>query len=113
PTHSATLAAKVRDALVLPHSLDGNDVRVSVSIGISTYTPDSTSADNMLIQADMALYRSKEEGRNQYHFHSEEINQEVVDRMTLANDLKTAIEQGELELHYLPEVDLSSGKILG
>jgi diguanylate cyclase (GGDEF)-like protein/PAS domain S-box-containing protein len=113
PTHSAALAAKVRDALVLPYSLDGNDVRVSVSIGISIYTTDVLTADNLLIQADMALYRSKEKGRNQYHFHSEEINQEVVDRVTLTNDLKQAIEQGELELHYLPEVDLGSGKILG
>lgn len=113
PTQSAALAAKVRDELVVPYSLNGNDVRVSVSIGISTYTPDSSSADNLLIQADMALYRSKEKGRNQYHFHSEEINQEVVERITLANDLKQAIELDELELHYLPEVDLGSGKILG
>ncbi|WP_150804005.1 putative bifunctional diguanylate cyclase/phosphodiesterase [Pseudomonas fluorescens] len=113
PTHSAALAAKVRDELVLPYSLNGNDVRVSVSIGISTYTPSTGSADDLLIQADMALYRSKEKGRNQYHFHSEEINQEVVERITLANDLKQAIEQDELELHYLPEVDLGSGKILG
>jgi diguanylate cyclase (GGDEF)-like protein/PAS domain S-box-containing protein len=113
PTHSAALAAKVRDVLVLPYSLDGNNVRVSVSIGISIYTSDITNADHMLTQADMALYRSKEKGRNQYHFHSEEINREVVDRVTLTSDLKQAIEQGELELHYLPEVDLSSGKILG
>jgi diguanylate cyclase (GGDEF)-like protein/PAS domain S-box-containing protein len=113
PTHSAALAAKVRDVLVLPYSLDGNNVRVSVSIGISTYTSDIINADHMLTQADMALYRSKEKGRNQYHFHSEEINQEVVDRVTLTSDLKQAIEQGELDLHYLPEVDLSSGKILG
>ncbi len=113
PTQSAALAAKVRDALVQPYSLAGNDVRVSVSIGISSYTQVSLSADSLLTQADMALYRSKEKGRNQYHFHSEEINQEVVERMTIANDLKTAIERDELELRYWPEVDLSSGKILG
>ncbi|WP_447794014.1 EAL domain-containing protein [Pseudomonas farris] len=113
PTQSAALAAKVRDALVLPYSLAGNDVRVSVSIGISSYVPVCLSADSLLTQADMALYRSKEKGRNQYHFHSEEINQEVVERMTIANDLKKAIEHDELELRYWPEVDLSTGKILG
>jgi diguanylate cyclase (GGDEF)-like protein len=113
PTQSAALAAKVRDALVLPYSLAGNAVRVSVSIGISSYAQVSLSADSLLTQADMALYRSKEKGRNQYHFHSEEINQEVVERMTIANDLKTAIERDELELRYWPEVDLSSGRILG
>jgi diguanylate cyclase (GGDEF)-like protein/PAS domain S-box-containing protein len=113
PTQSATLAAKVRDALVHPYSLDGNNLCISVSIGISTYTSSIASADSLLGQADMALYRSKDQGRNQYHFHSEEINQEVLDRLTIANELKLAIERNELELHYLPEVDLNSGKILG
>ncbi|APC19287.1 two-component system response regulator [Pseudomonas frederiksbergensis] len=113
PTQSATLAGKVRDELVLPYTLDGNNVRVSVSIGISTYTNTSVSAESLLAQADMALYQSKEKGRNQYHFHSEEINQEVLDRVSIANDLKQAIERNQLELHYLPEVDLSTGKILG
>ncbi len=113
PTQSAALAGKVRDELVMPYTLDGNNVRVSVSIGISTYSSTSLSAESLLAQADMALYRSKEKGRNQYHFHSEEINQEVLDRVSIANDLKQAIEQNQLELHYLPEVDLSTGKILG
>ena len=113
PTQSATLAAKVRDALVHHYSLDGNNLRISVSIGISTYTSSIASADSLLGQADMALYRAKDQGRNQYHFHSEEINQEVLDRLTIANELKRAIERDELELHYLPEVDLSSGRILG
>ncbi|MGV8864841.1 MAG: EAL domain-containing protein [Pseudomonas sp.] len=113
PANAGALAAKVRDALVQPYMLDCNEVNISVSIGISTYGPDSESAHHMLVQADMALYRSKEQGRNQYHFHSDEINQEVVDRVLLTNELKKAIEQNELELHYLPEVDLTSGKILG
>ena len=112
-THCAALAAKIRDTLVAPYSLDGNDVRISVSIGIALYTPQSLSADSLMAQSDMALYRSKEKGRNQYHFHNEEINQEVTDRVALANDLRQAIENKELQLHYLPEVDLGTGKILG
>ncbi|SFL99296.1 EAL domain-containing protein [Pseudomonas sp. NFACC46-3] len=112
-THCAALAGKIRDALVAPYSLDGNDVRISVSIGIALYTPQSLSADSLMAQSDMALYRSKEKGRNQYHFHNEEINQEVTDRVALANDLRQAIENQELHLHYLPEVDLGTGKILG
>ena len=112
-THCAALAGKIRDALVAPYALDGNDVRISVSIGIALYTPQSLSADSLMAQSDMALYRSKEKGRNQYHFHNEEINQEVTDRVALANDLRLAIEHNELQLHYLPEVDLGTGKILG
>ncbi|UZE32032.1 EAL domain-containing protein [Pseudomonas asplenii] len=113
PSICGALAAKIRNALVEPYSLDGNEVRISVSIGISTYATDSDSADTLLVQADMALYRSKEKGRNQYHFHSDEINQEVSERVAIANDLKEAISQNQLELHYLPEVDLTSGRILG
>ncbi|SDS74269.1 PAS domain S-box-containing protein/diguanylate cyclase (GGDEF) domain-containing protein [Pseudomonas asplenii] len=113
PSICGALAAKIRNALVEPYSLDGNEVRISVSIGISTYATDSDSADTLLVQADMALYRSKEKGRNQYHFHSDEINQGVSERVAIANDLKEAISQNQLELHYLPEVDLTSGRILG
>ncbi|AZC32025.1 Sensory box/GGDEF family protein [Pseudomonas chlororaphis subsp. piscium] len=112
-THCAALATKIRDTLVLPYSLEGNEVRISVSIGISLYSPQTLSADSLMAQSDMALYRSKDKGRNQFHFHSEEINQEVTERVTLANDLKLALERDELHLHYLPEVDLGTGKILG
>ncbi|MBV6752475.1 EAL domain-containing protein [Pseudomonas chlororaphis] len=113
PAQSGALASKILNTLVEPYQLEGNEVRISASIGISTYALDSESADNMLVQADMALYRSKDSGRNRYHFHSEEINQEVIDRVAITQDLKKAIEQDELELYYLPEVDLGSGKILG
>ena len=113
PAQSGALASKILKTLVEPYQLEGNEVRISASVGISTYAMDSESADSMLVQADMALYRSKDSGRNQYHFHSEEINQEVIDRVAITQDLKKAIEQNELELHYLPEVDLGSGKILG
>ncbi|ETD38818.1 GGDEF/EAL domain-containing response regulator [Pseudomonas chlororaphis] len=112
-THCAALATKIRDTLVLPYSLEGNEVRISVSIGISLYSPQTLSADSLMAQSDMALYRSKDQGRNQFHFHSEEINREVTERVTLANELKLALERDELHLHYLPEVDLGTGRILG
>ncbi|QQZ40045.1 EAL domain-containing protein [Pseudomonas sp. SK3(2021)] len=112
-THCAALATKIRDTLVLPYSLEGNEVRISVSIGISLYSPQTLSADSLMAQSDMALYRSKDKGRNQFHFHSEEITREVTERVTLANDLKLALERDELHLHYLPEVDLGTGRILG
>ncbi|WP_020681183.1 putative bifunctional diguanylate cyclase/phosphodiesterase [Marinobacterium rhizophilum] len=113
PANAAVLAAKLQTTLAHPYQLNGNEVRISASIGICPYAPGSTAADAMLAQADLALYRSKEEGRNQYHFHSEDLDQEVFDRVTLANDLRTAMEQNELELYYQPEVELSTGKILG
>lgn len=113
PTQSAAMAANIRDALLAPYNLAGNALHISVSIGISSYSVACLDADSLLSQADMALYRSKEMGRNQYHFHSQEITQEVAERMTIVNDLLVAIERDELVLHYAPEVDMHSGKILG
>ncbi|MBV4477113.1 GGDEF/EAL domain-containing response regulator [Pseudomonas botevensis] len=113
PTQSAAIAGKIRDALLVPYLLAGNSLHISVSIGICLYRAISLDADSLLAQADMALYRAKETGRNQYQFYSEEITQEVAERMALAEELLTALEQGGLKLDYTPEVDMHSGKILG
>jgi len=64
-------------------------------------------------QADLALYRSKDEGRNQYHFHSAELDLEVQQRMQLGEELKQALDQGQLLLHYQPQVEVVSGRIVG
>ncbi|MDQ0586223.1 putative bifunctional diguanylate cyclase/phosphodiesterase [Variovorax paradoxus] len=113
PAAAGALAAKIRQELARPYMIDGNQVHASASIGICPYIPGSESPEEMLAQADVALYRSKEQGRNQYHFHSEELDREVRDRVALGEDLKKAIEREELELYYQPQVELSSGKIVG
>jgi diguanylate cyclase (GGDEF)-like protein/PAS domain S-box-containing protein len=113
PTQSAAMASNIRDALLAPYHLAGNALHISVSIGISTYSEASLDADSLLGQSDMALYRAKEMGRNQYHFHSDEISREVAERMTLASELTSALEGDELMLNYAPEVDQHNGRILG
>jgi len=113
PANAGILAAKLQAALSAPYRINGNDMRISVSIGICPYVQGSSGADIMLVQADMALYRSKNEGRNQYHFHSDELDKEVLDRTTLAEELRTAVDNGELELYYQPQIELSSGNIVG
>ena len=80
-------------ARAVPISSTAHEINISVSIGISPYVPGIAGADAMLVQADLALYRSKEEGRNQYHFHSADLDQEVLDRVTLAGEIKRAIDQ--------------------
>ena len=113
PAAAGALAAKIQAELARPYMIDGNQVHASASIGICPYTPGSESPEEMLAQADLALYRSKEQGRNQYHFHSEELDLEVRDRVALGEDLKQAIEREQLALYYQPQVELSSGKIVG
>jgi diguanylate cyclase (GGDEF)-like protein/PAS domain S-box-containing protein len=113
PANAGDLATKIQAALALPYLINGNEINISVSIGISPYATGHAGADAMLVQADLALYRSKEEGRNQYHFHSQALDRDVFDRMTLAAEIKRAIDQDEFELLYQPQVELSSKKIVG
>jgi len=113
PANAGALAAKIQTALALPYLINGNDINISVSIGISPYVAGNTGAAAMLVRADLALYRSKDEGRNQYHFHSADLDQDVLDRVTLAGEIKGAIDRDEFTLQYQPQVELSSRNIVG
>ncbi|HVI88522.1 MAG TPA: EAL domain-containing protein [Dongiaceae bacterium] len=113
PANAGMLAARVQAELALPYLLNGNDIRISASIGICPYVSDISDADSMLQQADLALYRSKEDGRNCYRFHSLDLDQQVQDRAVLAAELRVGIDRHELELYYQPQIELSSGRITG
>ncbi|MEX2494704.1 MAG: EAL domain-containing protein [Woeseia sp.] len=113
PANAGALAATVQRALTRPYLLNGNELQVTVSIGICPYGPESAGPDAMLAQADLALYRSKEEGRNRYRFHTDDLDDQVLERMTLTDELRSAIGNNELELYYQPQVELASGTIVG
>jgi diguanylate cyclase (GGDEF)-like protein len=112
-TAAGTLAAKIGQFVAAPYLIEGNEVRVTASIGISCYTPQIAGPEAMMTQADLALYRAKEDGRNCFRFHSEELDGEVEERVTLGHELRGALERGELGLFYQPQVELVSGKIIG
>lgn len=112
--HAGTLAAKIQKSLALPYRIAGNEINViSASIGICPYAESSASPDAMLAQADLALYRSKDEGRNQYHFHSSDLDQLVQTRVAMVEELRRAFDRDELELFYQPQVNIVSGQIVG
>jgi diguanylate cyclase (GGDEF)-like protein/PAS domain S-box-containing protein len=113
PADSGALAAKIRAALARPVSVGGNELRITASIGISTYSPDIAAPEDMLAQADVALYRAKEEGRDQYRFHTQELDVQVRERVLISDDLAVAIGRDELELCYERQVELCTGKIVG
>jgi diguanylate cyclase (GGDEF)-like protein/PAS domain S-box-containing protein len=113
PANAGTLAEKIQQSIAQPFTLSGNTVSISASIGVCPYQGSSTGPDAMLAQADLALYRSKDEGRNRYRFHSDDLDHQVLERVTLAEDLRKAIDNGELELHFQPQVEIVSGKIVG
>jgi len=113
PSPVGALAAKVRDLIAEPYFIEGNQVHISASIGISLYTPDVVGPEAMMIQADLALYRAKEDGRNCFRFHSVDLDRLVRERVVIADELRGAVDRNELELHYQPQVELRSGRIVG
>jgi diguanylate cyclase (GGDEF)-like protein len=109
----SALAAKILKIIAEPYCIECNQVHISASIGISRYSPDAAKPDVMFIQADLALYRAKKDGRNCFRFHSSDLDRDVQERVVIADELRDAIERGEFELHYQPQVELHSGRIVG
>jgi diguanylate cyclase len=110
---ASTLAAKIIQIIAEPYCIEGNEIHIGASIGISLFTPDVSGPDAMVIQADLALYRAKENGRNCFRFHNADLDREVKERVVIADELRGAIDRNELELHYQPQVELRSGRIVG
>jgi predicted signal transduction protein with EAL and GGDEF domain len=110
---AGTLATKIREAVAQPIRLGNDELHITVSIGISAYAVETAGPDEMLAQADLALYRAKDEGRDQYRFHSPDLDEQVHDRVLLGEDLRHALEHDELELYYQPQVELLTGRIVG
>ncbi|MGB0085008.1 MAG: EAL domain-containing protein [Rhodomicrobiaceae bacterium] len=107
------LAAKIMSALAVPYTIEGNNLRTTVSLGIVPYNRDIDGAEAMMMKADLALYRAKGEGRNQFRFHMADLDRQVRERVTMSEDLRLALERGEFELFFQPEVELASGRIAG
>ncbi|MDO8413293.1 MAG: EAL domain-containing protein [Gallionellaceae bacterium] len=109
----ATIAQKIIDVFAQPVYLGEHELHVSTSIGIAIYPLDDTSQEGLIKDADSAMYRSKEMGRNTYQFYTKDINATVSDRFQLEKSLRGAIEHNEFVLHYQPKIDIASGKIVG
>ncbi len=110
---AAKVAAKIIRELSRPIVIDGHEVFVTTSIGISLFPNDGLDKNTLITNADVAMYRAKEEGRNHFQFYTFGMNATTVERLTLENDLRRAVEREELVLHYQPQMDLVSGEITG
>jgi diguanylate cyclase (GGDEF)-like protein/PAS domain S-box-containing protein len=109
----SSICEKILAALSKPVLLDDQEIAISASLGISMSPEDSHTAETLIKNADLALYRAKDEGRNAYKFFTSEMNTELVDHLRLVNNLRTAIEQESFMLLYQPQVDLMSGQLVG
>jgi diguanylate cyclase (GGDEF)-like protein/PAS domain S-box-containing protein len=111
PSDAATLATRIREAIKAPYVLDGHKVQVDVSIGIAIAPNEGTERDQLLKNADMALYGGKTAGRGIYCFFEPEMNERMKARHQLEHDLRKALVSGEFELFYQPLVDLQDNEI--
>ncbi|MDO9710951.1 putative bifunctional diguanylate cyclase/phosphodiesterase [Paracraurococcus lichenis] len=108
------LARRLIAAIEPPVDLDGQQVTVGVSIGIALSQPDQADEPQQLLKnADLALYQVKEKGRGDFCFFATEMNQRLLERRALEADLRRALGEGEFRLHYQPQIDLPTGRVIG
>jgi len=113
PDGIAALANRLIGAVSNPIIIDGDQIYVGASIGVSIYGEDAFDAETLLSHADIALYRAKAEGRQTYRFFSDAMNEEVRSRVKLTDELRLALIKGELFLVYQPQVRAKGGLIIG
>jgi diguanylate cyclase (GGDEF)-like protein len=110
---AADLAARIVEALSVPFELGGHHVVIGASVGVAIAPDDGDDADQLLKNADMALYRAKEDGRAGFHFFKSEMDVKAQARRVLELDLRNAVSAGEFEVFYQPIVNLAENKISG
>jgi diguanylate cyclase (GGDEF)-like protein len=109
----AITAGRMLQAVGEPHSIDHHDLYVTASIGVSVYPDDGLDAETLIKNADTAMYQAKEGGRQSYRFFEPEMNIRAVERQSIEEDLRRALERQEFVLHYQPTIDLATGAISG
>jgi diguanylate cyclase (GGDEF)-like protein/PAS domain S-box-containing protein len=110
---AAITSRRILKALAEPHNIDQHDLHVTASIGVSVYPDDGLDAETLIKNADTAMYQAKENGRHSYQFFTSAMNVRAVERQSIEENLRRALERNELSLQYQPKIDLRTGQISG
>lgn len=113
PSEVSATALRIINELSVPHVLEERKVYTTVSIGICLYPDDGTDTQTLLKNADVAMYRAKDSGKNNFQFFTEELKAQTSERLFYASDLRQALERGQLFVVYQPQIDLESGRAVG
>ncbi|MBW8369453.1 MAG: EAL domain-containing protein [Thiobacillus sp.] len=106
-------AAKIVAALAAPYEIDGHVLEATVSVGLAIYPNDAREPETLMQRADTAMYHAKDSGGNDYTFFSEQMNAAVALAHAIRGELRQALAEGEFELHFQPQHDLASGRVVG
>lgn len=109
----AEVAIKLREEVLKPYFVEEMPLHLSPSIGIAVYPDDGDNPNTLIKNADAAMYLAKEKGRNNYQFYTPILNARTLDRLKLEYDLRSALELGQFELHYQPQIDVRSRRVYG
>ena len=113
PGDAAHVAEKIVKEISVPYQIGGRELLTSPSIGICLYPSDATEREDLIKQADVAMYHAKSCGRGNYQFFSAEIQASAIKRLAIESDLRSALAKRQFLLHYQPQLDLRSGKLVG
>ena len=113
PLDASLIAEKLQISFASPHLVAGQELHVTLSIGISIYPDDGLDLDTVLQNADTAMYHAKARGRNNFQFFRPDMNTRAVRRLQVESSIRRALKDGEFFLHFQPQIELSSGVITG
>jgi diguanylate cyclase (GGDEF)-like protein/PAS domain S-box-containing protein len=113
PEDAAVAARRLLRAVAETYSIDQHNLHITTSIGMSLYPDDGPDAETLIKNADTAMYQAKENGRQSYQFFRPEMNVRAVERQSIEEDLRRALERKEFTLHYQPKIDLATGAMTG
>lgn len=108
-----TVAQKIQKSITKPFAINNRDFYVTSSIGVSIYPFDGDDAETLLQKADFAMYKAKSSGKNNYHLFNDSNDSSAAKRLTMETELRNAIENDDLVVHYQPQVNLLTGKMIG
>ena len=113
PEDAAITARRVLQAIAEPHLIEGHDLHVTASIGVSVFPDDGRDAETLIQNADTAMYQAKENGHQSYKFFTSAMNERAVARQSIEEGLRRALERHEFTLHYQPKINLKTRSITG
>jgi len=113
PEAARATAQRVLTAVAQPYEIKGETYHLSASVGISIYPGDSPDVTALLRNAELAMYRAKDQGKNNFQFHSPQMNARSLEYVVLERSLRRAIELGEFQVHFQPQIEIATGRIVG